>query len=120
MSIQIELAVSLSPGTTKVPVMWNPDGSFSPFVIPNGESFVATDISANRLSVVATPVLAALNLEQPAADGGTLARWQFVGQIQQNIERAFSTGIRFTVPFSVNLLASSGEAFTVRVHGYFT
>jgi hypothetical protein len=119
MSIQIELVASLAPGATQVPQMQNPDGSSSPFVVPPGEAFVATDISANRISVVATPVLAALNLEQNIGAGGIVARWQFVGEIGQNLERAFSTGIRFATPFSVNLLASSGDSFTVRIHGFF-
>jgi len=118
MSVEIELIASLSPGTTTVPQMQNPDGSSSPFVIRKGLSFVATDISANRISVVATPVLVALDLEQKLGTA-IVARWQFVGEIAQNIERAFSTGIRFSTPFSVNLLASSGDSFTVRIHGFF-
>lgn len=119
MSIQIELVASLAPGTTKVPQMQNPDGSSSPFVIPAGEAFVATDISANRISVLGTPVLVALNLEQNLGAGGIVARWQYVGEITRNIERAFRTGIRFATRFSVDLLASSGDSFTVRIHGFF-
>lgn len=71
MSIQIELVASLAPGTTKAPQMQNPDGSSSPFVIPAGEAFVATDISANRISVLGTPVLVALNLEQNLGAGAS-------------------------------------------------
>jgi hypothetical protein len=48
-----------------------------------------------------------------------VARWQFVGEITQNVERAFVTGIRFTSPFSVNLLASSRDSFTVKIRGFF-
>ncbi len=118
MAIEIELIAALSPGTSKALEMLGPDGSQSPFVIPAGKSFVATDLSANRISVVSTPVLVAFNLEQTLGTA-IVARWQFVGEITQNVERAFTTGIRFSTTFSVNLLASSGDSFAVRVHGFF-
>ena len=99
--------------------MLNPDGSESPFMIPKDGFFVATDISASRLSVIATPVLAALSLQQTVGTGGTPRVGSFVGQIAQNIERAFTTGIRFGAPFSVHLLSSSGDGFNVKIHGFY-
>jgi hypothetical protein len=51
---------------------------------------------------------------------GIVARWQFDGEITQNVERAFATGIRFSTPMNVNLLSSSGDSFAVRIHGFFT
>jgi len=114
----IELVISLAPGNTKQPQILNPDGSESPFVIPAKQSFVVTDISANRLYVLGTPVLVAINLEQ-ALGTGIVARWTFVGEITENVERSFKTGIQFATPFNVNLLAPSGEAFCIRIHGYF-
>jgi hypothetical protein len=118
MSIEIELLAAVAPGSTKPLATLGPDGSMSSFVIPPGQSFVATDISVSRLSVLPTPVLVALDVEQSVGTG-TVARWQFVGQITQNIERAFTTGIRFSTPFRVNLLSSSGDSFNVRIHGFF-
>ena len=115
----IELIVSLSPGNAELPQILNPDGSRSPFVIPARQSFVATDISANRISVVGTPVLLAINLEQDLGPGGTVARWQFVGEITQNVERSFTTGIQFAAPFKINLLASTGDSFSIRINGLF-
>ena len=119
MFIEVQLFAAISPGTTKVPEMLHPHCSGSPFMIPKDGFFVATDISASRLSVIATPVLAALSLQQTVGTVGTVAHWQFVGQIAQNIERAFTTGIRFSAPFSVQLLSSSGDGFNIRIHGFF-
>lgn len=120
MADPIELFAALTPGQTKTPEIMNPNGTLSPFVMPKKKVFVATDISANRISVVSSPVLVAFNLQQNLGPGGTIARWQFVGQVTQNVERAFTTGIVFSKPMlEFNLLSSSGDSFSIRVNGYF-
>jgi hypothetical protein len=128
MAHPIELFAALAPGQTKTPEIMNPNGTSSPFVVPPKKKvFVATDISANRLSVVSSPVLVAFNLQQNLGPGGIVGRWQFVGEVTQNVERAFTTGIVFSKPMlefnllllEFNLLSSSGDSFSIRVNGYF-
>jgi hypothetical protein len=121
MADPIELVAALAPGQTQTPKIINPDGTFSPFVMPPKMTvFVATDISANRISVLITPVLVVFDLQQNLGPGGIHGRWQFVGQVTQNVERAFTTGIVFSKPLPEFALASaSGDSFTIRVNGYF-
>jgi hypothetical protein len=120
MAHPIEVFAALAPGQTKTPEIMKPNGTSSPFVMPKKKVFVATDISANRISVVSSPVLVAFNLQQNLGPGGTVGRWQFVGQVTQNVERAFTTGIVFSnAMLEFNLLSSSGDSFSIRVNGYF-
>jgi hypothetical protein len=79
---------------------WQP----APFTIPDGYAFVVTDISIQRLSVVSGPGLFAADLVQNYTESGSINRWSFVGSITQNLERSFTTGIRFTTPFKIDNL----------------
>ena len=118
MTIPIQLTASVAKGGSAAPTLSQPDGSQSAFVIPTGRMFVITDISIQRLSVLGTPELVVVGLEQNFQTGTTL-RWSFVGQTTTNVERNFTTGIAFTAPFVVTNDSQSADAAVVRLWGYF-
>jgi hypothetical protein len=99
--------------------MVNPDGTESPFSIPEGRLFVVTDISIQRESVVAAPTLFAVNIVQTPPAIHQL-RWAFVGSISQNVERSFHTGMVFSTPFAIeNAIEDPGaDAVVVRLWGF--
>jgi hypothetical protein len=114
-----QLTASVAKGTTGTPTITNPDGSQSPLTIPQGVSFVVTDISIQRLSVLGTPGLFNVALRQNIPNGGTTNRWAFIGQISQNLERGFTTGIKFSTPFVVENGSQSVDVVVVRLWGFF-
>lgn len=46
----MQLTAELNSGAIAIPQITNPDGTQSPFVIPEGNVFVVTDISVQRAS----------------------------------------------------------------------
>jgi hypothetical protein len=114
---EVQLLASVAVGGTVAPEVVNADGTQTPFSIPPNRAFVVTDVSIQRLSVVAGPDLFSVNLQQTTV--GTINRWAFVGSISQNVERSLVTGIKFSTPFMVQNLASSADVVIVRLFGYF-
>lgn len=113
----MQLTATVKSGSNASPQIINSDGSQSPFLIPKGQAFVATDISIQRSSVVATAGLFNVSLVQ---DTPTLSqlRWGFVGSSAQNIERSFTTGIAFSTPFVVQNGVQLGDAVIVHLWGF--
>jgi len=101
MTTPVQLVASVAKGAAVSPTVANPDGSGGPFTIPEGKSFVVTDISIQRLSVLGTAELVEVALQQNIPTGGTTNRWTFIGETTTNVERAFTTGIAFSKPFVV-------------------
>lgn len=116
---QVQLIAAVGPGDTVRPSIANPDGSESPFKIPDGYAFVVTDISIQRLLLVSGPGLFGVDLVQNIPTGGTTNRWSFVGSITQNAERGFTTGMKFTASFWVDNASSSVDSVNVRLCGFF-
>ena len=115
----IQLTASVAKGSTATPMMTKSDGSESPFVIPKKKAFVVTDISIQRLSVLGMTDLFEVSLSQNIPTGGTTNRWTFIGKIAQNLERAFTSGIRFSTPFIVANGSQSADLVVVRLWGFF-
>jgi hypothetical protein len=115
----VQLLAAVGPGETVKLSIINSDGSQSPFQIPEGCAFVVTDISIQRLSVVSGPGLFAVDLVQNIPSGGTINRWSFVGSIVENVERSFTSGIKFTTSFSIDNASSSADSVNVRLDGYY-
>jgi hypothetical protein len=116
-SIQLEARVA--QGSSAAPTIVNPDGTQAPFSLPSSMVFVLTDISISRISVVGTPGLFFVEFTQPVPPTAIAQRWAFVGMISANIERNFTTGIRFSSPFSIGNGGPSADAVAVRLFGYF-
>lgn len=116
----VQLETSVPKGGTKTPNIVHPDGHDTAFSIPAGKTFVVTDVSIQRLSVLATAILLEVALTQDIPpSGGTTNRWSFVGETTANVERTFSTGIAFSTPFVVTNGSQSGDAVVVRLWGFF-
>jgi hypothetical protein len=95
------------------------DGTPSPFSIPEGTQLVITDISIERGYVLGAPELVFVNLIQTPPDS-IVARWSFVGEVSQNVERTFTTGMVFSTPLQVQngIEDENAEAVTVRLWGF--
>jgi hypothetical protein len=119
MTTPIELVASVAKGAAVAPTVANPDGSGGPFTIPIGKTFVVTDISIQRLSVLGTTELVDVSLRQNIPTGGTTNRWTFIGSTTTNVERSFATGIAFSTPFVVTNGTQSTDVAVVRLCGYF-
>ena len=115
----VQLVASVAKGGSKTPSVVRPDGSDVAFSIPHGKTFVVTDISIQRLSVLGTPQLVEVSLEQNIPAGGTTNRWTFIGQTTANVERSFATGIAFSKPFVVTNGGQSSDVAVVRLFGFF-
>jgi hypothetical protein len=113
-SLQLEAIVV--PGTIATPMLVNPDGTQSPFSIPNDTVFVVTDVSIQP-GQVDSSVLLNVSLTQES-HGRSTSRWAFVGSAAQNIERAFNIGIAFSTPFVVQSGADA-PVVIVRMWGFF-
>jgi hypothetical protein len=119
MTTPVQLVASVAKGAGTSPTIANPDGSDSPFTIPAGKTFVVTDISIQRLSVLGTTELVEVALRQTIPTGGTTNRWTFVGATTTNVERSFTTGIAFSTPFVVTNGTQSSDVAIVRLWGFF-
>ncbi|MGJ5083273.1 hypothetical protein [Bradyrhizobium oligotrophicum] len=116
----VQLETSVPKGGTKTPNIVHPDGHDTAFSIPAGKTFVVTDVSVQRLSVLGTAMLLEVSLTQDIpSSGGTTNRWSFVGETTANVERTFSTGIAFSTPFVVRNGSQSGDTVVVRLWGFF-
>jgi hypothetical protein len=113
----MQLTATVVSGGSASPQITNPDGSQAPFVIPKGNIFVATDISIQRESVIATAGLFNVGLVQNLVTAQQV-RWAFVGSSAQNIERSFTTGIAFSTPFVVQNGVQLEDAIVVRLWGF--
>lgn len=119
MTIPVQLVASVAKGGAVSPTVASHDGSSGPFAIPPGETFVVTDISIQRLSVLGTTELVDVALQQNIPTGGTTNRWTFIGATTTNVERSFTTGIAFSKPFVVTNGTQSTDAVVVRLWGFF-
>jgi hypothetical protein len=120
MAKAIQLETTVAQGASSTPTILNPDGTQAPFSIPSGMAFVLTDISIFRVLVVGTPGLFFVEFTQSVPPSAAVAlRWSFVGTVSENIERSFTTGIRFTSDFSIGNGSQSAGAVIVRLSGYF-
>ena len=119
MTTSVQLVASVAKGAATAPAIANADGSSSPFAIPAGKTFVVTDISIQRLSVLGTTELVDVALRQDIPTGGTTNRWTFIGATTTNVERSFTTGIAFSKPFTVTNGTQSTDAAVVRLWGHF-
>ena len=115
----IQLTASVAIGKQANPNISNPDGSELPFAILNGLTFTVTDISIQGLTVVEKAQVFAVSLRQNTPTGGTTNRWTFLGRVQQNVERSFIAGIKFSTPFTVANSSDSKVMAVVRLWGYF-
>ena len=113
----LQLVASVAPGGKANPEVVNPDGSQSKFTIPSGSAFVATDISIQRESVVATTDLFSVSITQSPGTAHQL-RWAFVGTMSQNVERSFTTGIVLSKKFAIESDSPSADAVVVRLWGF--
>ena len=119
MTTPIQLIASVAKGAKASPTVANPDGSDGSFTIPAGKTFIVTDISIQRLTVLGTTELVEVALEQKSPTGGTINRWTFIGTTTTNVERSFTTGIAFSTPFVVTNGSQSTDVAVVRLWGYF-
>ena len=115
----IQLYTGVAIGESAAPVVVNPDGSQSPFSIPSGMAFVLTDVSLSRVSVVGTPGLFFVQFNQSVPPIDVALRWAFVGTVSENIERSFTTGIKFSSTFSIGNGNQSADGLNVWLLGYF-
>ena len=60
----VQLETSVPKGGTKTPNIVHPDGHDTAFSIPAGKTFVVTDVSIQRLSVLGTAILLEVSLTQ--------------------------------------------------------
>jgi hypothetical protein len=119
MAKAIQLETTVAQGASSTPTIVNPDGTHAPFSIPSGMAFVLTDISIFRLLVVGTPGLFFVEFTQSVPPSAVALRWSFVGTVSENIERSFTTGVRFASDFSIGNGSQSADAVNVRLSGYF-
>jgi hypothetical protein len=119
MTAPVQLIASVAKGVAAAPTVANPDGSNAPFTIPTGKTFVVTDISIQRLSVLGSSELVEVALRQDIPTGGTTNRWAFIGSTTTNVERSFVSGIAFSTPFVVTNGTQSTDVAVVRLWGFF-
>jgi hypothetical protein len=116
--MQIQLVATAGPSGTVPLQQVNPDGSMSPFSLAEGRHFNLTDISIQREEVLPGPNLFSVSIVQTP---GTLhqLRWCFVGNISQNVERSFNTGMLFSTPFWIENMIEDpkADAVVVRLWG---
>ena len=96
----MQLTASGAKDGSRMPAVFRPDGSAATLSIPAGKTFVVTDISIQRLSVLGAPQLAEVSLAQDIPTGGTTNRWTFIGETTTNVERSLTTGIAFSTAMS--------------------
>ena len=113
----MQLVATAGLGHTATPEIVHPDGTQSPFLIPAGSVFIATDLSIQRTGVTADPGLFNVSLRQnpPAI---SQIRWAFVGELSHNFERSLTSGIVFSAPFFIENGSQSADVVAVRLWGY--